>query len=98
MRDQGQWTNESVRKFAGERDPVAIMEERARSMVLSAIDDGWKGPPYDLLALARWRNIEVLATPNIPDARIVPKKPDGFLLEYNPVRPRGRLRFSIATR
>ena len=33
---------------------------------------------------------------DIPDARLVPAADDKLLLEYNPMRPRGRLRFSIA--
>jgi O-acetyl-ADP-ribose deacetylase (regulator of RNase III) len=96
MRDKNQWTNQSVQKFAGDQDPVAVMESKARELALNAIDDGWAGPPYDLIALARWRNLEVKATPDIPDARIVPKASGEFVLEYNPTRPRGRLRFSIA--
>jgi hypothetical protein len=96
MRDKNQWTNLSVQKFAGDQDPVAVMESKARELALNAIDDGWTGPPYDLIALARWRNLEVKATPDIPDARIVPKTSGEFVLEYNPTRPRGRLRFSIA--
>ena len=97
MRDKNQWTNGSVRAFAGESDPVGVMEEKARELVLNAMDDGWVGPPYDLMSLARWRGIDVKANGDIADARIIPKSSDeGFVLEYNPGRPRGRLRFSIA--
>lgn len=91
-----QWTNASVVAFAGGQDPVAAMETRARELVLSAMDGGWIGPPFDPLWLAEWLNIQTEARGDIPDARMVPV-PDGTLrLQYNPSRPRGRLRFSIA--
>ena len=91
-----QWTNASVAAFADGGDPVAAMESKARGLVLNAMDDGWTGPPFDPLWLADWLKIRTQARGDIPDARLVPT-PDGHLrLEYNPTRPRGRVRFSIA--
>jgi len=90
------WTNASVLGFAGQHDPVDVMEEKARSLALRAMDDGWKGPPFDPLALARWLKIPIEARDDIPDARMVPLGDGSLVLEYNPMRPRGRLRFSIA--
>ncbi|MGU7841424.1 ImmA/IrrE family metallo-endopeptidase [Burkholderia sp. AW33-5] len=73
-----------------------MMEQKARELVLLAMDEGWTGPPFDPLALTKWRNMRAEACGDIPDARTVPA-PDGELvLQYNPTRPRGRLRFSIA--
>lgn len=91
-----QWTNPSVISFAGGADPVATMEARARALVLQAMDSGWEGPPFDPLWLAEWLDIRTEARGDIPDARMVPIEGGKVRLEYNPTRPRGRLRFSIA--
>src|SRR5581483_10668877 len=90
------WTNRSVLAFSEGLDPVFAMEKRARSLVLRAMDAGWDGPPFDPLALARWLKVRTEACGNIPDARMVPGEGSQVVLEYNPMRPRGRLRFSIA--
>lgn len=90
------WTNPSVLAFADQQDPVGVMEEKARSLALRAMDDGWEGPPFDPLALAQWLKIPIEARGDIPDARMVPLADGSLVLEYNPMRPRGRLRFSIA--
>lgn len=89
------WTNQSVALFAKGDEPVAAMEAKARQVVLEAIDAGWDGPPFDPLVLAKQLGIATEARGDIPDARMVPFK-SALKLEYNPVRPRGRLRFSIA--
>lgn len=95
MSKKYEWTNRSVLAFAGGDDPVVAMEGRARALALRAMDDGWSGPPFDPVALAQQLGITVEARGDIPDARLVPD--DGRLvMEYNPTRPRGRLRFSIA--
>jgi O-acetyl-ADP-ribose deacetylase (regulator of RNase III) len=90
------WTNPSVLAFSAGADPVATMENKARELALGAMDDGWSGPPFDPLALAKWRGMMLEARGDIPDARLVPSEQHKFVLEYNPMRPRGRLRFSIA--
>src|SRR5690348_7392757 len=90
------WTNESVARFAHGHDPVTFMEEKARKLVLHAIDAGWSGPPFDPLALAELLRIPTEARSDIADARTVPLTRNTSRLEYNPTRPRGRLRFSIA--
>jgi O-acetyl-ADP-ribose deacetylase (regulator of RNase III) len=96
MKHETQWTNPSVLAFAAGEEPIASMEAKARDLALKAMDDGWEGPPYDPVALARWTNLTVEARPDIPDARTVSTADGGLLLQYNPMRPRGRLRFSIA--
>jgi O-acetyl-ADP-ribose deacetylase (regulator of RNase III) len=93
---QFRWTNASVLAFAGDNDPIRAMEQRARELALKAMDEGWTGPPYDPLALAEWRNIRLAARDDIADARTVPSEDGQLVLEFNPLRPRGRLRFSIA--
>ncbi|EJM29539.1 ImmA/IrrE family metallo-endopeptidase [Pseudomonas sp. GM25] len=90
------WTNASVLSFAEGVSPVEAMETKARNLVLRAMDDGWGGPPFDPLALAKWLGIRTEARGDIPDARLLASEDGGRHLEYNPMRPRGRLRFSIA--
>lgn len=90
-----QWTNESVREFAQGKDPIAAIVDRARDAVFRAAADGWTGPPFDPLQLARLLGLEVVPLDTVTDARIV-AGPSGSAIEYNPRRPRGRLRFSIA--
>lgn len=96
MAKKHKWTNRSVLAFSEGADPVATMESRARELALQAMDEGWSGPPFDPLALAKWRGMMLEARGDIPDARLVPSEQDRLVLEYNPMRPRGRLRFSIA--
>lgn len=90
------WTNPSVLRFAEGHDPIERIERAARELALQAMDEGWSGPPFDPLALAERCGLRLDARGDIPDARLVPT-PDGpSVLQYNPMRPRGRLRFSIA--
>ena len=91
-----QWTNASVVAFASGHDPVEVMEEKTRALALKALDEGWGGPPFDPLALAQRLSIATEARDDIPDARLVPIAGGKLALEFNPIRPRGRLRFSIA--
>lgn len=90
------WTNPSVLQFADGQDPVERIERAARELALAAMDDGWSGPPFDPLRLAQWRGLQLDARGDIPDARLVPTLEGTSILQYNPMRPRGRLRFSIA--
>ena len=89
------WTNKSVLAFARDQDPIEVMEERARVAVLGAMDQGWKGPPFDPIALAQILKLSIAPRADISDARTIPGK-SGLSIEFNPLRPRGRLRFSIA--
>ena len=90
------WTNRSVVEFAaGVEDPVKKMEEEARQAVLDAVDRGWNGPPFDPIELAKIRGIPVRPNAALADARVFWAE-DGYEIEYNPHRPRGRVNFSIA--
>jgi O-acetyl-ADP-ribose deacetylase (regulator of RNase III) len=91
-----QWSNASVLRLSGGRDPVQAIVQAARDVVLEAIDSGWSGPPYDPIKLAEMRGISISPRADIPDARIVPAGQGRLLIEYNPTRPVGRLRYSIA--
>lgn len=79
--------------FAGEADPIDAIRERARATVLDAVDKGWEGPPFDPFELAGLLGVGVVPHPGLEDARVLPSPPR---IEYNPTRPRGRLRFSVA--
>lgn len=89
------WTNASVLRFAGNRDPVEAIEEAARAEVLAALDAGWKGPPFNPIALADIRGIPVEANADVRDARTVTAG-DRLWIQFNPTQPRERVRFSIA--
>ncbi|MEK7994356.1 MAG: ImmA/IrrE family metallo-endopeptidase [Planctomycetota bacterium] len=92
----GFWTNASVRLLAGQGDPLEVVQKRAREIVLQAMDQGWSGPPFDPIALSGLLDIPVLPRADIRDARTVPQGESGVCIEYNPTRPRGRLRYSVA--
>lgn len=89
------WTNPSVRRFANDEDPVDAIVQHARRVAFDAAAEGWSGPPFDPLALARILGHRVAARDSLTDARVV-FDDDGAVIEYNPLQPRGRLRFSIA--
>lgn len=90
------WSNTSVLKFAGSRDPVEAVLQAAREAVLEGIDKGWTGPPFDPMKLAELRGIILSPCGDIRDARILPLRQSRFQIEYNPNRPSGRIRYSIA--
>ena len=90
------WTNESVVAFAAGRDPIEAVVERARIVALEAMEEGWSGPPFNPFELASRLGVEVTAHEDLRDARLRTDERGRPILEYNPSRPRGRLRFSIA--
>ena len=95
MKVKGQvWTNPSVVALAGDSDPVKVITERARTLVMSAIQEGWSGPPYDPFVLAQHQNVAVVAREDIPDARTIPTR-GGYTIEFNPNQPRSRIKYSI---
>jgi Zn-dependent peptidase ImmA (M78 family) len=88
------WTHRSVRALAGNADPVELVTQKAREIVMGAIEEGWTGPPYDPFELAERLKIPVVARQDIPEARTVPSK-QSFVIEFNPNRPRNRVKYSI---
>jgi len=90
-----QWTNRSVLGLAKGDDPIAVIERRARDLVLRARDAGWQGPPFNPAAIADLLNIPVEANANVADARIMPTD-TGLRIQFNPTQARERVRFSIA--
>jgi O-acetyl-ADP-ribose deacetylase (regulator of RNase III) len=93
---KSRWSNASVRLLAGQEDPLETMRRRARETVWMAIDHGWSGPPFDPIALSGILGIPLMPRADIRDARTVPQGDSGVCIEYNPTRPRGRVRYSIA--
>ena len=89
------WTNKSVVSFAGQSDPVAKILEKARKVVLEAMETGWTGPPYNPLEIATLLGARVRPTFDIADARTTVSN-GSPVIEFNPSRPRERVRFSIA--
>ena len=90
-----QWTNPSVVAFALGADPVRAIRSKARQTVVEATEWGWQGPPYDPFQLAELLEISVLPNDAVVDARIVPIA-GGLRIEFNPNRPHGRVRYSVA--
>lgn len=92
------WTHPSVLRLLEQHrieDPFVWIEHRARETALSAMEDGWPGPPYDSFKLADALGIEVVARQDLDDARLV--MADGHpRIEFNPQRRAARIRFSVA--
>lgn len=94
---QKYWTHPSVIALAGDRNPIEVVVEKARALVLDAIEAGWSGPPFDPFVLAEQLKIPVVPRDDIKDARTVPATTGPRLqIEYNPSRPHARIRYSIA--
>jgi len=93
------WKNPSILKFAGDRDPVTVITEKAQDVVFKAMELGWDGPPFDPFALAGLLNIKVVPRTDLgqltQDARIVPGPGPKLTIEYNPDKSPSRIRFSI---
>ena len=90
------WTHPSIHALAGQRDPVAVITERARNVVERATQDGWSGPPFDPFQLAERLGITVTPREDLLDARILAEAAGRFHIEYNPLRPKARVRYSLA--
>jgi hypothetical protein len=71
------------------------MLQQAQKVVITAIDAGWTGPPFDPISLGESMGLEILANESVKDARTVPTEA-GLRIEFNPNRPRPRIRYSIA--
>jgi len=92
---EGYWTNKSVLAFAGAEHPIEKIRQRARTLVLEAIEKGWEGPPFDPFRLAELLRMEIVPSQEVFEARTVPSG-SKFRIEYNPNRGLNRARFSVA--
>lgn len=93
------WTHPSVLALLKEyncSDPVNLIKDLTRDIVLEAFNHGWSGPPYNPIHLASLRNLVVLPNQNVLDARTLPGHGDSMIIEYNPYQRETRINFSIA--
>jgi hypothetical protein len=96
IRSRHNWTNPSVLNLAqGQEDPIAVIIEKTRAIILDAVEKGWSGPPFDPFRLAELLKVPVIPRDDVLDARLVPSG-SGGRIEFNPNRPPGRTRFSLA--
>jgi Zn-dependent peptidase ImmA (M78 family) len=89
------WTNRSVLALMDD-DPITAITQRARQVVLEAMETGWTGPPYDPFALAESLGIRIRPTSDVIDARTYGTAGGEFTIEFNPDRPPARIRYSVA--
>lgn len=92
---RARWHHPSIKLLAGERNPVEVIVESARELVLEAADAGVLTVPVDPFKLAELRSIRVIPKADILDAQTVPGEGGRPAIEYNPNRPKARIRFSI---
>ena len=89
------WRNPSVLLLAGDRDPVEVVREKARKIVLEAMDAHALTLPIDPFKLASLRSVKVIPSPEVREARTIAGRDHKPVIEYNPTRSKARLRFSI---
>lgn len=89
------WTHPSISAIGQESDPIHFITESARDLVFRAIESGWQGPPFDPFQLANFAGIKVLPSEEVTDARTIPAAGGRFIIEFNPNRPRHRIKYSI---
>lgn len=90
-----QWASDSVHAFADGADPIKRAQDVAADLRQLAAEHGLDGPPVDVVRLAEAAGIGLRPSDTLTDARTVVDG-DSLVIEYNPSRPRGRLRFSVA--
>lgn len=90
------WSHPSVLEFAQGDEPVLKLLDRAAQVVLSAMDQGWEGPPFDPAQLADRLGISIAPNAEIADARTTLDSDGKPLIEFNPNRTATRVRFNIA--
>ncbi len=93
------WQHKSVLQLiieSGGEDPIEEIKNRARQTVLHALENGWNGPPFDAIELAKILNFDISPNDEVLDARTVPIGKDKFRIEYNPFQKATRKNFSIA--
>lgn len=96
------WKHKSVKSLIAEYDtqfgdnPVEIIKELSRRLVLQAFTRGWNGPPFDIIELSKILGFDLMPNDLVVDARISPKSKNKFLIEYNPFQNPARINFSLA--
>jgi hypothetical protein len=93
------WKNSSVQtllKSGINDDPIEIIREKARDLVIKAYNEGWMGPPFDPIKLAQLLGYTIMPNEDVIDARTIPGKGNKYTIEYNPYQRESRINFSIA--
>jgi Zn-dependent peptidase ImmA (M78 family) len=93
---RAEWKHPSVQLFAEDGDPVAKMMALASDLALRGLERTVDRTSVDPFSLAELKGISVVPNEDILDARLVPLGSNRFRIEYNPIQPRARIRFSIA--
>lgn len=75
-------------------DPQTAIRRRARSLVAAALADGWKGPPFDLNALATRQKLIVSESTTLSKSQDACVVPGHIILNAN--KAQVRRRYSIA--
>lgn len=93
------WKHKSVVRLMEESEcdnPILEIRNRARKTVLVALENGWQGPPFNAIELAKLLKYEISPNDSIYDARTIAQKKETYLIEYNPFQKPTRMNFSIA--
>lgn len=93
------WKNQSVLdlvKTHQSDNPIELVRELARVIVLEAFNKGWIGPPFNPIELAQLMGYSVHPNESIVDARTIMTSRNKFIIEYNPSQKESRINFSIA--
>ncbi|GAA4749339.1 ImmA/IrrE family metallo-endopeptidase [Flavisolibacter ginsenosidimutans] len=93
------WRHKSVLNLMAEaecEDPIEEIKNRARKIVLYALENGWNGPPFNAIELAKILNFDISPNDTVLDARTIPVGKKKFLIEYNPFQKPTRMNFSVA--
>jgi hypothetical protein len=93
------WKHKSILNLMQEaftNDPIAEIRKRARNVVLRGLENGWQGPPYNPIELARILKIDVTPNDSVIDARLVPLRRGVMQIQYNPFQKPTRINFSIS--
>jgi len=92
-----EWTSKSVKNLlhSSADDPIQLIRNWARNLVIEAFDKGWSGPPFNPIELSQMIGIRVIPNDDIQEARIYNEYKE-FIIEYNPNQKESRINFSIA--
>lgn len=89
------WTNSSVLSLAKNNDPINVVIQKARNLVLDFVEKGGEFLPIDPFKVADFLNLKTIPSESIKDARTLFKN-GKFIIEFNPNRSKSRIRYSIS--
>ncbi|QEC61744.1 ImmA/IrrE family metallo-endopeptidase [Mucilaginibacter ginsenosidivorans] len=93
------WRHKSVIRLIEEsnnNDPIDEIRNRARNLVLTALEKGWSGPPFNATQLSAYLGIDILPNDSVLDARLLSNTGKKTVIEYNPFQKPTRINFSVA--